>query len=208
MIAAAAARVGAFLETARHSVWGVHLGALVGYAGWVYSHSLNVALLAIMIGERLGLDRQAGQALGLGALLHDIGMVLVPPEVLNRPGRLRAEEWLLVRQHPRVGCDMLRPLAMEDSVLTIIAQHHERYDGSGYPAGIRGSEISLLAGIVAIADAFDAVTSERSYRLRLEPRQAFALIKKEQHLFLPEAVAGLERVLPPAWHSASGGQEE
>lgn len=94
---------------------------------------------------------------------------------------------------------------MEDSVLTIIAQHHERCDGSGYPAGIRGGEISLLAGIVAIADAFDAVTSERSYRVRLEPRQAFALIKKEQHLFLPEAVAGLERVLPPAWHSASGG---
>lgn len=202
---AAAARVGELIENGRQSFWSIHLKTLVGYAGWVYSHSLNVAQLAVMIGEKLGLARQAGQAVGLGALLHDVGMVLVPPEAINRADPLRPEEVLMVKQHPRVGCDMLRPLALEDAVLTVVGQHHERCDGSGYPAGIRGGEISLLASIVAVADTFDLYTSGRESRTGLEPHQALEAIKSEQHLFWPEVVAGLEAVLRPAWQNASGG---
>src|SRR4029434_3896055 len=132
-----------------------------------------------------------------GGLLHDIGKIAVPSSVLNKPGRLTGEEFDLMKQHPTIRARILEPIPDYDRLIPVVLQHHERFDGSGYPAGIAGEEISLDARIVAVADVFDALTSERPYRKAMDLAIAIAIIVKGSGSeFDPRVVEAFLRVSP------------
>jgi len=130
-------------------------------------HQQRTATLALAIGKELGLTRQQLEGLYLGALLHDVGKVAIPSELLNKPARLTPEEYALVKAHVEIGCDILGSVDLPWPVQAIIAQHHERLDGSGYPKGLTASAIAPEARIVAVADVFQAMSDERPYRVAL-----------------------------------------
>jgi putative two-component system response regulator len=112
------------------------------------------------------------RALWLGSLLHDIGKIGVPDAVLHKPGRLTDEEWARMRRHPVDGQALLRGIAFLAAANRVVAQHHERWDGSGYPAGLRGEEIDPVARVLSVADAFDVMTHERDYCAARTEREA------------------------------------
>lgn len=131
-----------------------------GHAGRVRSYSLSLA-------TALGLGAEDHEVLGKGALLHDIGKISVPDAVLEKPGRLTAEEYELVKDHTRQGAHIVEPLHSLRDVVPLIRWHHERMDGRGYPDGLRGEQVPLLVRILSVADIFDSLASDRPYRARL-----------------------------------------
>jgi hypothetical protein len=136
-------------------------------------HSERVRAYADLIGEQMGLDAESRHKLHWAALLHDVGKLDVPPEILNKKGRLNQDEWQIIRQHPASSDRWLlrlRPWLGEWALAA--SQHHERYDGDGYPNGLYGPQISLAGRIVAVADAFDVMTAARSYKKPFPPAQA------------------------------------
>jgi putative nucleotidyltransferase with HDIG domain len=137
-------------------------------------HQRRVAELTSAIAARLGWDEQARESLRTAALLHDIGKIAIPAEVLAKPGRLSAIEYALIKNHPRIGSELLAPIAFAAPIATIVAQHHERLDGSGYPEGLRGDEILPAARILAVADVVEAMVSHRPYRAALPLAGAIA----------------------------------
>lgn len=131
---------------------------------YVYNHSLASSVWALVLGRHLGFDKATLRALSLGAMLFDVGKTRVPTELLRKPGELSPGERTEVRRHVEYGLDILRETPGVDSrVVTMVAAHHERLDGSGYPLGLRGDSIPLLGGIAGIIDCYDAMTSARSY---------------------------------------------
>ena len=136
---------------------------------FLLSHSLSVGLLCAFLAHRL-FPEQTGviASAAVGGLLHDIGKQFVPEGILNKPGRLTEGEFALIRRHPEVGEALLKKAGIDDPlVLKIVRHHHEKMDGSGYPDGLEGRSVSMAARIAAVADAYDAITSERSYKKRL-----------------------------------------
>ncbi len=131
-----------------------------------------MAELSVSVGLRLGLRPAALRALAEGAYLHDVGKVGIPDHVLNKPGALTDEERAWIQEHPIVGTDIVGRAPSLREALKVIRQHHERYDGGGYPDGLAGDEISLAARIVAVADVWDALTSDRAYRPAWPPDRA------------------------------------
>jgi HD domain-containing protein/GAF domain-containing protein len=127
-------------------------------------HTEDVASLALALGERLELGASELEDLHLGALLHDVGKIRVPDSILNKSGPLSEEEWEVMRQHTLAGEAILAPLSSLQGVLPIVRSHHERWDGQGYPDGLRGEAIPLGARIVAVCDAFSAMSEDRPYR--------------------------------------------
>lgn len=127
-------------------------------------HQHQVSALCAAIAARLGLSEAQLQGLLLGARIHDIGKIAVPAEILGKPGRLSAPEFALIRCHPETGLDILRGIDFPWPIADMVYQHHERFDGSGYPQGLVGEAICLEARILAVADVFDAITSHRPYR--------------------------------------------
>ncbi|MBI3563022.1 MAG: HD-GYP domain-containing protein [Gammaproteobacteria bacterium] len=146
---------------------------------YAQTHALNVSILALRFGHHLKLsDSQLG-ALGLGALLHDVGNMLLPAEILNKPGPLTAEEWTLVKTHPGLGNKLLQKNDIPPAeALDIVLHHHERNSGGGYPDGLKGDEINFLTKIVALVDVYDAMTSDRCYRAGITPYLAMQDIYK------------------------------
>jgi putative nucleotidyltransferase with HDIG domain len=132
---------------------------------YTFSHSVNVTVLALVIGRILNYSKEKLIKLGIGALLHDIGKAILPDEILNKPGKLTDEEFGIMKEHTKIGFEGIKN-SYELSPLskTIILSHHEKWDGTGYPRGIKGDEIHEFARIVAICDVFDALTSDRCYR--------------------------------------------
>jgi putative nucleotidyltransferase with HDIG domain len=135
-------------------------------------HTEEVVRLAVAVAAELDLELDAVQSVELGAVLHDIGKVRVPEAILNKPGLLTEEEWEVMRTHPEVGEQILQPIQSLQSTLPIVRHHHERWDGSGYPDGLAGSAIPLGARIVAVCDAYRAMTEDRPYRTALPEAQA------------------------------------
>ena len=127
-------------------------------------HSDRVARISVCLGERLGLSKKDLDTIYLGGLLHDIGKIGIDDNVLNKPGALTKEEFDHIKQHPQFGYDILKGVQQLDAILPVVLHHHESWDGSGYPHGLTGPETPLLARIVAVADAFDAMGSDRPYR--------------------------------------------
>lgn len=144
-------------------------------------HSLRVAEISRQIGEYLHLDENRLFVLRMGGLLHDIGKLAVPLEILDKPARLTPEEYRLVQEHTLTGTSILGAFdySLIGSVQDIVRHHHERLDGSGYPDQLRGGEINLLARVVAVADVYDALTSTRTYRLRMSHAEAMDVLRTE-----------------------------
>jgi HD-GYP domain-containing protein (c-di-GMP phosphodiesterase class II) len=155
------------------------LADLAGADAYTLQHSIDVTVVGLLVAKRHFADHgwidpfgrrsfervdERLARLGVGLLLHDIGKITIPAAVLNKPGKLSADEWELMRRHPVAGVELLKSDSISAAVKGVVRSHHERWDGSGYPDGRKGEEIFELARIAAVADVFDAVTSERPYR--------------------------------------------
>jgi HD-GYP domain-containing protein (c-di-GMP phosphodiesterase class II) len=140
------------------------IGAVEAKDRYTYGHSARVAELSTRIGLRLGLDPASLRRLHQGASLHDLGKIGVPDQVLNKPGVLTEEEWIWIHAHPVVGFDLASRAPSLREAATAIRHHHERWDGSGYPDHLAGTDISVAGRVVAVADVWDAITSDRAYR--------------------------------------------
>ncbi len=169
-----------FLAIVAH--WGESIEAKDRYTS---GHCLRVADYACKIAERAGLPERELVWFRMGAFLHDVGKVEVPEEILNKPGRLTDEERQIVERHTVVGDEMLAATEFPWDIRPMVRSHHERWDGRGYPDGLKGEEIPFAARILHIADVFDALTSTRSYRNPLEPAQAVQLMDSDMGSFDP-----------------------
>jgi len=150
-------------------------GALIESADrYTFGHCTRVAAYAMNVGRALALDAHQLATVYVGAYLHDIGKVLVPREILNKPGKLRVGELDLIRTHPTRGVEILAATELPWDIRPIIQWHHERYDGSGYPDGLCGAEVPIHPQIIGIADVYDALTSTRTYRRAVSPQRALA----------------------------------
>ncbi|MHB1651855.1 MAG: HD-GYP domain-containing protein [Desulfitobacteriaceae bacterium] len=129
-----------------------------------WEHSIRVARFAAAFGDRFGLNEEQLVCLRLGALLHDVGKIGISNDILLKPGVLTEEEYLEVKKHPVIGEKMLHPVKLFYPIIPMVLYHHERYDGRGYPQELSGKEIPFEARIISVADAFEAMTSNRSYR--------------------------------------------
>ena len=142
-------------------------------------HSERVGVLARMTGEALGLSKQRLQALEWAGLLHDVGKIGVPEQILNKPGRLTDAEFAQMKKHPRIGYEMLKPVGRLEPVLDVVLYHHENHDGSGYPERLRGTQIPLEAQIIHVVDVFDALTTSRPYRSSFGLDHALRLLEQD-----------------------------
>jgi HD-GYP domain-containing protein (c-di-GMP phosphodiesterase class II) len=143
-------------------------------------HSLNVAVLSIILGKQLGMERNKLEEVGLCGMLHDVGKILTPNEVLTKPGRLTPEEMLIMKMHPTQGRDILNNShGTLPASLDVTHGHHERLDGSGYPRGLDDSQIGIYTRIVTISDVFDAITSNRVYDTRRPNIEAFKILQSQ-----------------------------
>ena len=159
-------------------------------------HTEEVVRLAVSVAAELGLELELVRHVELGAVLHDIGKVRVPESILNKPGPLDDDEWAVMKTHPEVGERILRPIRSLNAILPIVRHHHERWDGGGYPDGLAERAIPLGARIVAVCDAYRAMTEDRPYRRALP--EDYARRELEQatgRQFDPDCVAALFRVL-------------
>lgn len=143
-------------------------------------HQQRVAELAVAIAQELGLPDEKVEGIILGAMIHDIGKLCVPAEILNRPGKLTDAEFAIIRSHPQVGYDIIKDVDFPWPVSDMIFQHHEHLDGSGYPNGLKGDDIILEAKILAVADVMEAMASHRPYRPSLGINAALKMIKKNR----------------------------
>lgn len=158
-------------------------------------HQQRVAEIAIAIGRELGLDNDQLEGLRISALIHDIGKISVPAEILARPGKLSEAEFMIVKQHAQAGYDIVKGVNFPWPVAQTILQHHERLDGSGYPQGLKGDQIILEARILAVADVVEAMSSHRPYRAGLGIDAALAVLKQESGIKLdPRVVAAFEHL--------------
>lgn len=162
-------------------------------------HSERVAEISVEIGKNLGLTKEQLSNLELSALFHDIGKLGVPDEILLKPGKLNDVEFKKIKEHPTIGFSILKNVDFLGSALTAILHHHERFSGGGYPDGIANKEIPLEARIIAVADTYDAITSDRPYRKGLSHEEAVSEIIKSSNTQLDpdvvEAFLGIEKSL-------------
>jgi putative nucleotidyltransferase with HDIG domain len=162
-------------------------------------HTRRVALLAARVGEELKLPPSARRHLAVGGLLHDIGKLTVPLEILNTPGALTDAEFAEIRRHPESGRRLLEELGgFHETVRRLVSDHHERLDGTGYPRGLKCDDLTIETRILAACDVYDALVSDRVYRSAWTPERALALLHEESGTgFDPKVVAALERVVTP-----------
>jgi len=159
-------------------------------------HTEEVVRLAVAVAAELDLDLEAVRTVELGAVLHDIGKVRVPEAILNKPGPLDEAEWAIMRTHPEVGEQIVRPIQSLQAILPIVRHHHERWDGTGYPDRLSGRAIPVGARIVAVCDAYRAMTENRPYREALGPDEARRELEEGSgSQFDPDCVAALLRAL-------------
>jgi HD-GYP domain-containing protein (c-di-GMP phosphodiesterase class II) len=152
-------------------------------------HSTRLAEWGMRVGQELGLEESELQSLEVAALLHDIGKVGIPDAILKKPGRLDADEYALMKKHPEYGWAVLRMLPGFERAALDILHHHENFDGKGYPAGLKESEIPVVSRIVSVIDAFDAMVSSRPYRVGLPHEEAIRrLIESSGTQFDPVVV--------------------
>jgi putative nucleotidyltransferase with HDIG domain len=142
-------------------------------------HSFRVALYAVALAKAMGIRGENLKALEWGSLLHDVGKMVVPDEILRKSGPLTEDEWLIMKQHPGWGYEMLAEVRfLQPAAIDVVYSHHERWDGQGYPRGLAGEQIPLVARIFAVVDAYDALTSDRPYRRACGHQQALAELRR------------------------------
>ncbi len=146
---------------------------------YTHGHCERLSELSAGLGKRIGLNEEEITALRRGGVVHDIGKVGVPDSILLKPGKLNDSEWMIMREHPATGEKICAPLKSFRLVLPIIRHHHEKLNGTGYPDGLTGNAIPLLARILQIVDVYDALTTERPYRHALSTAESFNIIEDE-----------------------------
>ena len=163
-----------FLDVVRS--WGESIESKDRYT---QGHCERVADLACSLATAAGVDQGILIWFRMGALLHDLGKITVPSSILNKPGSLTTEEWGIMRRHPEAGVDLLKGIEFPWDIRAMVRHHHERWDGGGYPDGVAGEDIALSARILCLADVFDALTTDRSYRRGLTAKQALAIMRDD-----------------------------
>ncbi len=162
-------------------------------------HSVRVGQLSVMIGRHLEVEERIVARLEIGGYLHDIGKICIRDAVLLKPGSLSAEERDIINEHPRIGMAILDSVDLPAEVVEFVRGHHERLDGSGYPLGLRDEQITIVARIAAVADIYDALTSERPYRRPAAPEEALAQLRLDSGAVLDPRVVEALAVLLPEW---------
>jgi cyclic di-GMP phosphodiesterase len=188
------------LEGAYRSTLKALTAALETRDSETHGHSERVVSYSLRLGREYGLSSDDMKSLEFGSLLHDIGKIGVPDSILRKPAKLTEEEWVRMREHPLHGQQILRGIEFLQGASRVVAQHHEKWDGTGYPLGLRSVEIDICARIFAVADAFDAITSDRVYR-RGKPYEAAAqeLDDWAGRQFDPKVVEAFHRVPKEDW---------
>lgn len=177
----------------------VNIIDLRSYDDYTYSHSLNVAVLSVLLGSVLKMNHEALYNLATGALLHDTGKMFVDKHVLNKPDRLSSKEFEEIKKHSELGFEYLtKNVDVPDDSKIVALHHHEQFKGGGYPEGISGNDIHLFSRIVCVADVYDALTSDRPYRKALLPSDAIEYIMSEYNSkFDPVVVKALTKKIAP-----------
>lgn len=188
------------LEAAYRSTLKALTAALETRDAETHGHSERVVTYSLRLGREYGLTSEQMKSLEFGSLLHDIGKIGVPDSILRKPAKLTEEEWVRMREHPLHGQQILRGIEFLQGASRVVAQHHEKWDGTGYPLGLRKEDIDICARIFAVADAFDAITSDRVYR-RGKPYEAAAqeLDDWAGRQFDPKVVEAFHRVPKEDW---------
>lgn len=158
-------------------------------------HSERVSKLSMRLGERLGLKGKQYDELRWASILHDIGKIGIPESILNKPDRLSDEEFAIIREHPAKGYEILKPVSQLEGSLPGVLHHHEQFDGNGYPNGLKGEEIPLIARIIAVADTFDAISSTRAYRNAKSCHQAMSIISQVSGSQLDPEIVGVLKAI-------------
>ena len=185
------------LEQAYFRIMESLLEALDSKDPYTKSHSNTVAAYAVEIAKADGFGEHQIEQIRKGALLHDVGKIGIPDQILIKPGPLTDEETAIIRKHPILGERILKHLSFLGPIVQIVAQEHERFDGKGYPRGLKGLQIHRGAQIISLADALDAMTSERPYRKALTFQEAVAEIKRcSGTQFDPSVVESFFKALP------------
>lgn len=157
----------------------VNLVDIRSYDEYTFAHSVNVCVLALMTGISLGFEKKRLNALAMGTIMHDVGKILVPQELLNKPAALTTEEFEELKKHCVYGNRLLKSTNILGAMAASVAlQHHERYNGQGYPRGLAGNEIHEFSRIAGIADTYDAITVDRVYRKAIHPKDAWELVER------------------------------
>src|SRR5207249_9956311 len=168
-------------------------------------HSSRVSEYTIAIAQRMGVQEPVLTDIRRGALLHDVGKIGIPDAVLRKPGKLSPEEWVEMKRHPEIGHRILSGISFLERSLPIVISHQERFDGSGYPQGLRGEEIPLGARIFAVVDTLDAMTSDRPYRRALSYETARQeIIRNSGIQFDPSVVEVFLSIPPDDWKAVHG----
>lgn len=188
-----------FLELARR--WG---NTIECNDAFTQGHCDRVADLACALAAADGMDEESLFWVRVGALLHDVGKVVVPAEVLNKRGALTDDEWQVVRSHTLAGVDLVRGVEFPAEVMDILQSHHERWDGGGYPHGLAGHSIPRAARIVCIADAYDALTSTRSYKMPRTHDDALAVMRGDGGTHFDPVLLVLFESTVEAWTAGRG----
>jgi PAS domain S-box-containing protein/putative nucleotidyltransferase with HDIG domain len=152
-------------------------------------HQRRVTKLAVMIAKEMGLEKDKIEGIRMAGTLHDIGKIYIPAEILSKPGKISQEEYNMIKTHPKVGADILKPIHFPWPVTKIIEQHHERMDGSGYPNGLSGDKILIEARVLAVSDVIEAMASHRPYRAAHSLEEALEEIKKNKGILYDEKVS-------------------
>lgn len=167
-------------ELLEHKDFVLALSHIRAVDDYTYGHSVNVGVLALMVGIDLGLSKRQLKCLGTGAIMHDIGKIKIPDSILKKPGKLTHEEYEQVKLHTEYGYEMLIQTDLPQEVAEIARHHHEKYDGTGYAHGISGADIPLFARIVAVADVYDAMSNDRIYKRRYTHSRVFCELLSER----------------------------
>ncbi len=192
---AARLRQAEMIEGAMENVIGALSATLEQRDPYTTGHEQRVSALAVAIGRELGMDEDRLRGLGLGALVHDLGKVQIPIEILTKPGRLSRIEYELIKTHPTAGYEILKDLKFPWPIADMVIQHHEYLDGSGYPRGLHASEIRLESRILSVADIVESMSSDRPYRPQLGIAEALAEIQRQRGVRLdPEVVDACVRL--------------
>ena len=188
------------LEGAYRSTLKALTAALETRDSETHGHSERVVSYSLRLGREYGLSSEEMKSLEFGSLLHDIGKIGVPDSILRKPAKLTEEEWVRMREHPLHGQQILRGIEFLQGAARVVAQHHEKWDGSGYPLGLRNEDIDICARILAVADAFDAITSDRVYRRRKSYEAAAQELDDwAGRQFDPKVVEAFHRVPKEDW---------
>ncbi len=190
-----AAVVGDVIFDSENESWKLIINTLCCRYGWVYTHSINVALLSLIIAENIGMDKKQLKNLAIGALFHDVGKILIPKDIIDKKSSLTPKEMVLVMQHCELGISLVEAYNLPKESLDVILQHHERLNGSGYPYGLTSDEIHPFAKIAMIADVLDAITSARPYRPAKSIGDAISILKQDENTFSREYITVIEKLL-------------